>query len=260
MRGLSVLSLVIAYFVASCAAGNAATSPCGAARTMLDGVCVSEQVADYVACVRAQGAKLGEERSRKLSAEAGIAGTRAAIASDVGEHLERQYATSDANTLEIIRTCGSMRATAGGAEDVCARAAQALVTGCGYENDAAWLGQCRASSKYQACLSSAASDCNKLSACGLAKAGDEACGGVGAPTGSATCEATGMCTNACKGDVSCVCRCFASASPASALGVGRVSQCFNLHCAGCGTPGASGCDACFRERCQQVWDSNCVGK
>jgi hypothetical protein len=72
---------------------------------MLDGTCVSPQVADYVGCVRAQGARLSQEQAKKLSAEAGYAGATAKLASDVGEKLERQYSASDANTLAVIKAC-----------------------------------------------------------------------------------------------------------------------------------------------------------
>ena len=72
---------------------------------MVDGTCVSPQVADYVACVRAQGAKLNQAEAKKLSAEAGYAGANAKLASDVSSKLEREYTTSDANTLEVIKAC-----------------------------------------------------------------------------------------------------------------------------------------------------------
>lgn len=81
---------------------------CPEHRTELDGVCVSESVADYVSCVRAQGAQLKSKDARSLSTEAGYAGAKAAVVSDVSSSLEKRYSTSDANTLEIIRTCKSL--------------------------------------------------------------------------------------------------------------------------------------------------------
>ena len=68
---------------------------------------MSEGVADYVACVRAQGAHLGQDRGQKLSASAAYEGTKAEVASDVRDALEKTYSASDANTLEVIRTCGT---------------------------------------------------------------------------------------------------------------------------------------------------------
>jgi hypothetical protein len=67
---------------------------------------VSDQIADYVACVRAQGARLGAEKGERISAEAGTLGVRAAAASEVRESLEKKYSVSDQATLEIVRVCG----------------------------------------------------------------------------------------------------------------------------------------------------------
>jgi len=64
-------------------------------------------VADYVACVRAQGAQLGGTKSEQISAEAGYLGARAAGASEVRESLEKRYSASDAAMLEIIRGCNA---------------------------------------------------------------------------------------------------------------------------------------------------------
>ena len=119
--------------VSAAACGPSATQAgaCGAGRTILDGVCVNERVADYVSCVRAQGAQLGQDRSQKLSAEAGFAGTRAAGASEVKDTLERKYAVSDANTLEIIRACNAaagMSGATGGAQSTSAAPAPGAST------------------------------------------------------------------------------------------------------------------------------------
>jgi len=68
-------------------------------------VCVAEAIADYVACVRSQGAQLGGERGQRVSADVGTLGLRAAGAAEVRESLEKKYSVSDAATLEIIKTC-----------------------------------------------------------------------------------------------------------------------------------------------------------
>jgi hypothetical protein len=82
---------------------------------LLDGVCVNESVADYVACVRAQGAQLGASKSQEISATAGTLGIKAGGAAEVKESLERKYTASDAATLEIVRACGSSAAMSVGA-------------------------------------------------------------------------------------------------------------------------------------------------
>jgi hypothetical protein len=254
IRGTTFLLTAVSCLLA-CGAGNSATIQCSADRTPLDGVCVSLQVADYVACVRAQGARLGEDRSRKLSAEAGYAGTRAAVASDVGEKLQKEYSASDSNTLEIIHACGAMK---GADEDVCGKSGSALVA-CGYENDPSWLAGCQASTTYRACLANHAGDCDALSACGFADMSRQFCAGASMGKGSASCEATGSCTHGCGNDVACKCSCFASMSPSAADRVGKVGQCFNLHCASCGSEGTGGCDRCFVEHCQGTFDRVCRG-
>jgi TPR repeat protein len=79
---------------------------------------VSQHIADYIACVRARGAQLGEARASKLQADAKVAGVGTSVLSDVSDKLERKYAdSSEANELEIIRAC---RALNGGGEAVVA--------------------------------------------------------------------------------------------------------------------------------------------
>lgn len=80
---------------------------CPLGRTLLDGVCVKESVADYVACVRSQGAQIGGQKSQSLSAEVGYAGVRAGGAAEVKEDLERKYAASDVAILKIIDACNA---------------------------------------------------------------------------------------------------------------------------------------------------------
>jgi hypothetical protein len=85
---------------------------CPDSRTELDGVCVSESIADYVSCVRAQGAQLQKNDAQKLSADASYAGAKASVVSDVSASLAKKYAASDAAMLEIINTCKEMQTTA----------------------------------------------------------------------------------------------------------------------------------------------------
>jgi hypothetical protein len=102
--------VVVAGSVAMACAGsgrglNSTTVTCASGRTFLDGVCVSESVADYVACVRAQGAQIGGSTAQKLSADVGTFGVRAGAASEISESLERKYGASEAVMLEIVRRC-----------------------------------------------------------------------------------------------------------------------------------------------------------
>lgn len=77
-------------------------------RTAVDGVCVAEQVADYIACVRAQGARLDAATSQRLLANTGHVGPGASTVADVSERLQKFYTTSDSNVLEIIKWCDSL--------------------------------------------------------------------------------------------------------------------------------------------------------
>lgn len=96
---------------AACGAGNPGLNQtsvtCPAGRTLLDGVCVSEPVADYVACVRAQGATLGGSKREQISADVGTVGVHAGGAAELSETLEKKYATSDNAMLEIVRKCSA---------------------------------------------------------------------------------------------------------------------------------------------------------
>lgn len=91
----------------ACGGGGSSVRPdCPAGQTSLDGTCVSQQIADYVGCIRATGATVASDNSRSLSAAAGAAGVTASTQADVKEKLERRYATvSDANSQEIIHNC-----------------------------------------------------------------------------------------------------------------------------------------------------------
>jgi len=107
--------------LASCAGGSGAglnqtSITCPQGRTLLDGVCVAESVADYVACVRAQGAQLDGARSEQISAEAGYLGVKAGGASEVSERLQRKYAASDQAMMAIVGACNSRVGVAASAE------------------------------------------------------------------------------------------------------------------------------------------------
>lgn len=104
-------SIFLLSAAAACGGGNAGLNQtsitCSQGRTLLDGVCVSEQVADYVSCVRAQGAQLGSERGQKLSADVGSLGVRAGGAAELNETLQKRYSVSDQAMLAIVQACGA---------------------------------------------------------------------------------------------------------------------------------------------------------
>ncbi len=78
---------------------------CGETMALLDNVCVQQEVANYVSCVRAHGSELTSEQSSLLSAEAGYFGISAKGASEVSSQLTRKYAVSEQAMLLIIDQC-----------------------------------------------------------------------------------------------------------------------------------------------------------
>ncbi len=105
---LPTLSLV-GFLACSCGGGNAAARPeCPAGQTSLDGTCVSQQIADYVGCIRAMGATVAADSAKSLSAAAGVAGVTGSTQAEVKDKLEKSYAkVSDENAQTIIRNCDS---------------------------------------------------------------------------------------------------------------------------------------------------------
>lgn len=122
-------SLIVGLFLVGCGGAtgdlNRTSITCPTGRTLLDGVCVNEAIADYVACVRAQGAHLGGEKAQRISAEAGTIGVRAGGSAEVVESLEKKYAASDQAILAIIQTCNATARGPAGAPGPTAAAAAA---------------------------------------------------------------------------------------------------------------------------------------
>jgi TPR repeat protein len=108
-RLLLALPLAAATLVIGCGGGTVLSRPgCPEGQTSLDGTCVSQQIADYVACIRATGATVAAENAQSLSAAAGVAGATATTQAQVQDQLEKKYSSvSDANVLEIIHNCYS---------------------------------------------------------------------------------------------------------------------------------------------------------
>ncbi len=113
MREFSALAVVALLIGCHDTTGAKAPVTCGSDESVLDGVCVSKHVANYVSCVRAQGATLGEERGKKLAVDVGYAGARAGAVSEAHDSLARQYSVSDQAVLAVINMCNEMARTGG---------------------------------------------------------------------------------------------------------------------------------------------------
>jgi hypothetical protein len=86
-----VLCTALATHVLACGSSlNQTSITCPSNRTLLDGVCVSEQVADYVACVRAQGAQLDAKSNQAIAADASYLGAKAGGAAELSETLSKK--------------------------------------------------------------------------------------------------------------------------------------------------------------------------
>jgi hypothetical protein len=85
--------------------------PCGKGLTRLDGTCVSQEIANYVSCVRAQASQFGSEKNRILAAEVGTIGTQASGASDFSDRIYRSFGTSDKVIMVIIKHCNEKTST-----------------------------------------------------------------------------------------------------------------------------------------------------
>lgn len=249
------VSLALAGAALGCAAKSPA-DPCPRGSARLDGVCASEQVADYVACVRAQAQRLGAERSSRLSREAGAAGAQANAAAEVRGRLERQHA-ADASALDVLRACDDLRGPPG-KRAACIEAGK-LGAACGFEGDPTWAQRCDAG-PVVGCLMTRGPTCENIALCGFEEATRRACGAPATPAGTAGCEATLACYRGCKGDAACECRCTSAMAASSALAVGTVEQCYEAACRGCADKGRGECGLCFQQRCQRKYEAMCGGR
>lgn len=103
MFKLLIIFLVIA--ISGCVSDGSNRGVCLNGSTILDGVCVSRGIADYVSCVRAQGATLSRNSTNSLSADASYFAINARIVSDVSKNLNKKYSASDNVMAEIIKQC-----------------------------------------------------------------------------------------------------------------------------------------------------------
>jgi hypothetical protein len=116
MNFLRTLSTAAVLFTTALVAGagcapNAATLRCAGGQTILDGTCVSNQVADFVVCIRSRGSvDLAGDRGQRISAEAKSAGMGAATALDARESLAAKYRTEAGaeGERQVIDRCSNL--------------------------------------------------------------------------------------------------------------------------------------------------------
>lgn len=82
------------------------TPSCASGTTNVDGVCVSQPIADYVACVRSHGASVTSVVEAKGSSAGGAGIWGLSTKAELRDQLEKSYAQlSDSNALEVLRRC-----------------------------------------------------------------------------------------------------------------------------------------------------------
>lgn len=109
MLKIKISILIFCISLYGCSAPSAKDQVgCGNGRTILDGVCVAQDVADYVSCVRAQGVELGSEKSKSLRADAGAFGVSVSAANEVAEKLSKKYSASDKVMMVVIERCSTI--------------------------------------------------------------------------------------------------------------------------------------------------------
>ena len=105
----NILFALSTLIITSCATHqDQITSVCTEGTTKVDGICVRQDIADYVGCVRAQGAQLESKQSHSLSATVGKLAVNASAASDVSTQLKKIYTASDKAMLAIIDACNML--------------------------------------------------------------------------------------------------------------------------------------------------------
>lgn len=109
--------IALSLLLVGCVGQSTSTGrTCTAGMVDVDNVCVSQRVANYVACVRAQGASLGQDRGTKLGIDVGVQAAKAGGVAELKDSLEKKYSVSEASELEIVRTCGNVSGVASNAE------------------------------------------------------------------------------------------------------------------------------------------------
>jgi hypothetical protein len=265
-RARSIVACVVTFVVVfpACAAKRRvdpvtppASPSCPAGRGMLDGACAVEEVADYVACVRAQAAKLERTPGTKsLGSDASEAARGATSAVQVLEKLERQRTESDESIRSILRACADFRKPPGKIA-ACIEGGK-LGVGCGFEPDPRWGSRCDVG-PVVSCLFNIGPTCEGVAQCAVEGATRTSCGEPLAPSGTVGCMATLDCYRACRGEKACECGCTSAMAPASVVAVAMVAQCYEVKCAGCGAKARGDCAMCFRTSCQKKLDELCKG-
>lgn len=119
-------------WIASACTGTSSTAACREpGQALLDSTCVSQQVADFVMCIRSRGSvELKSDRNSTLALDAEVAGQHAASAIEVQTALEAKYdARTDADAeRQIIERCAAIVGAAASRSPTSKGSAAALQT------------------------------------------------------------------------------------------------------------------------------------
>ncbi len=103
-----IVLLAVVVFTACSGVPTKLANECPSGRTLLDGVCVREDVADYVGCVKAMSVAWGVEKSKLRSTEVGYIGMKAPGGMEVREKLRSNYSSSNNEMGVIIKQCNNI--------------------------------------------------------------------------------------------------------------------------------------------------------
>jgi hypothetical protein len=103
LHGFVVLAILIAT---GCSSNpKPRTTICDSGKTLLDGVCVSQSIADYASCVRSQRVELNLENNSILNGKVTYWGIGVEGAREYSEKLKKTYSSTDNVMYKIIEQC-----------------------------------------------------------------------------------------------------------------------------------------------------------
>ena len=110
----ALLVFCLSLHLMGCSSDPTVVSPsCQHGTTNLDGVCVTQGIADYASCVRSQGASVDRGSMKDFSITVGNLVTTGAADWQIKDQLTKKYAASDSVMHKIVDQCNKMTSFTG---------------------------------------------------------------------------------------------------------------------------------------------------
>jgi len=101
--------LGLGLFLTGCSfASKTRSETCADGKTLIDDVCVDQEMANFISCVRSQSLDLGTERTASFNASIKYFDIGAQGGKDAIEKMHKKYSASDANMATIIQKCAEL--------------------------------------------------------------------------------------------------------------------------------------------------------